>query len=143
MTAKVLVCKDCLTEGISTNRPAIHPGPRCVTHYRAWKRRSGQVSHARHIQNVYGITEEQYNALYEAQGGRCFVCGVATGASKRLAVEHEHGLCDDHSPERGCKRCIRGLCCGRCNRLVAFLGVEALTRAIQLIVDPPARKILS
>ena len=95
------------------------------------------------IQKTYDITPEQYWALYEAQGGRCFVCRVASGKSKRLCVEHEHGFCDDHPPERGCPKCIRALTCGRCNRLVAFLGVDALARAIRLISDPPARRLLT
>lgn len=138
-------CKDCVTEGVKTNRPLAEgvPGPRCVTHARAWRKRSQRLAHERRLESDFQISPEQYWALYEAQGGRCFICAVASGKSKRLAVEHEHGLCDDHPPEKGCRRCIRALTCGRCNRLVAFLGVEALARAIELLVDPPARKVLN
>ncbi len=31
-----------------------------------------------------------YWALYEFQGGKCYVCQVATGKKRRLAVDHEH-----------------------------------------------------
>ena len=139
-------CVDCRREGVTTVRPAPYGGPRskrCTTHHRAWRKRSRALAHGRMLQKTYDITPEQYWALYEAQGGRCFVCRVASGKSKRLCVEHEHGFCDDHPPERGCPKCIRALTCGRCNRLVAFLGVEALARAIRLISDPPARRLLT
>jgi arsenate reductase-like glutaredoxin family protein len=42
----------------------------------------------------------------------------------------------------GCPYCIRALLCGRCNKLVAFLDEEALARAIIVLVDPPARRVL-
>jgi Recombination endonuclease VII len=140
MTTRPRCCKDC--PPAANRRPAPHPGPRCATHHRDWSKRNKDLAHGRRVENGYGITVAQYWELYAAQGGRCFVCRKATGATKRLAVEHEHGLCDDHPLENGCPRCIRALTCGRCNRLVAFLDVEALCRAITLLTDPPARKVL-
>lgn len=139
-------CVDCVAEGRHSMRPTPHGGPRsplCVTHHRERKKARSAAAHGRRLEKNFGITDEQYWELYRLQGGKCFICGVASGRSKRLAVEHEHGLCDDHPPEQGCPRCIRCLSCGRCNRLVAFLGVEALCRAIQNLVDPPARKWLA
>lgn len=143
-------CKDCPPE---TQRPTPHPGPRCATHHRAWRKRSQLLAHGRRVESGYQITSEQYWALYEAQGGRCHVCRKASGKSKRLAVEHDHRKCADeaaaaglpppHPPEKGCPNCITCLACGRCNRLVAFLDVPALCRAIQLLTDPPARKVLN
>lgn len=135
-------CKDCLTEGVTTIRLVKHPGPRCTTHHRGWLKRNKDLAHGRRLVSGFGITSKQYWELHKAQGGKCFICQIATGASKLLAVEHEHGLCDDHPPEQGCPRCIRCLSCGRCNRLIAFLKVDALRRAIEVLTDPPARKIL-
>jgi Recombination endonuclease VII len=140
------VCKDCIAEGVTNWRPpAPDSGPRtqrCVTHRRAAKKRARTLAHGRRIMHGYGLTPEQYNLLYQYQGGRCFVCKVATGKTRALAVEHEHNMegCT-HPPEHGCLRCIRALCCKRCNRLVAFLDTGALYRAILLINDPPARKL--
>lgn len=148
-------CKDCVVDGVTTNRPLADgvPGPRCTTHARAWRKRSQRLAHERRLESDFQISAEVYWALYEAQGGKCFVCAVATGKSKRLAVEHDHRKCADeaatiglpppHPPEKGCPNCINALTCSRCNRLVAFLNVEQLARAIQLLVDPPARKILN
>jgi hypothetical protein len=141
MTVQPRRCKDCVIEGVTTLRPTPHPGPRCSTHHRAWRQRAKNLAHERHLAADFELTPEQYWMLYAYQNGLCFICRKASGKSKRLAVEHEHGLCDDHPPDHGCLRCIRALCCGRCNRLVAFLDVEALCRAIELLTDPPARKL--
>jgi ATP-dependent helicase YprA (DUF1998 family) len=62
--------------------------------------------------------------------------------AKRLAVEHNHDLCDDHPPDVGCPRCIRCLACGPCNKILGMLNVAALRRAIKVLTDSPARKIL-
>lgn len=135
-------CKDCLREGIVTNRPAPHPGPRCTSHHRIEKKRRKLCASEKRVEANFGLTPEQYDAIYEAQGGRCFICRVARGIVKRLAVDHVHSLCDDHPPEQGCPRCVRALLCGPCNQMIGRLGVEALQRAAEVLTDPPARKIL-
>ena len=59
----------------------------------------------------YGLTEDDYNDLLEAQGGGCAICGVEdgglhkqTGKQKKLAV--------DHDEETGV---VRGLLCQKHN----------------------------
>ena len=60
----------------------------------------------------YGITVDEYDAMLEAQGGGCSVCGVGSGwAEKRLAVDH------DHASGR-----VRGLLCDRCNTVLGKVG---------------------
>ncbi|OZF41894.1 endonuclease VII domain-containing protein [Rhodococcus sp. 14-2470-1a] len=124
-------CKDCDPD---SRRPARYPGPRCATHDREKRKASKERAHARHVERTYGITGELYWALYQAQGGRCFICQRATGKAKRLPVDHDHGTGE-----------VRGLLCGPCNRDV--LGhlrhdVAALIRAIVYLCDPPARAVL-
>jgi hypothetical protein len=138
---------DCLAEGITTPRP-IATGTRkkrCATHSRAVRKRSQLNAHGRTVQTTYGITQEQYWALYEAQGGRCALCAIATGKTKRLAVEHDHDLAKihDHPVDQGCPDCVRGLCCGRCNRYGVPLNKAAIVRALNYLHDPPARKVLA
>lgn len=79
-------CKDC--DGGA--RPAPHPGPRCVTHHRARKKALREAAHGRWILKTYGITSGQYEALYEAQGGSCYICCRAKGVTKKLSVDHDH-----------------------------------------------------
>lgn len=135
-------CVDCLAAESVSTRAAPKPGPRCLEHWRAEKRRRADKAHGRHVEKQFGITAEQYWMLYEAQGGKCAICQRSTGVAKRLAVEHNHDLCDDHPPDVGCPRCIRCLACGPCNKILGMLNVAALRRAIKVLTDSPARKIL-
>ena len=51
----------------------------------------------------YGLTPEDYNAMFEAQGGVCLVCRRPP-TRKHLAVDHCHATGK-----------VRGLLCGPCN----------------------------
>jgi hypothetical protein len=135
-------CKDCVTENVESHRPTPYPGPRCATHHRDFVRRRKARAHARRTETTFGISGDEYWALYEAQGRRCFICQWARGATKRLAVDHDHKRCDSHLPEQGCRSCVRALLCGPCNQMIGRLGVDALERAIIVLTDPPAQKIL-
>lgn len=136
------ICKDCKTEGITSLRPTPFSGPRCTTHHRQVTRERKARAHERRTEATFGITGEQYWELYEAQGQRCYICQWAKGATKRLAVDHDHNRCDTHPSEQGCPQCVRALLCGPCNQMIGRLGVEALERAIVVLTDPPAAKIL-
>lgn len=124
------VCKDCRSEGITTRRKAPHPGPRCATHHRRVREKRRRASHAGHVTKTYGITAEEYDAIRKAQGGKCYICQRATGARRRLAVDHDHDT-----------GYVRGLLCKTCNyRVLGHLrdDTEAFQRAIDYINNPPA-----
>lgn len=61
------------------------------------------AAHASRIKSKYGISSDDYNRLFNLQGGRCAICRNPP-AKKQLAVDHDHttGL-------------VRGLLCSRCN----------------------------
>ena len=127
-------CIDCADEGIATKRKAPHPGPRCATHHRAKKRQRGSYNHEVHIWENYGITSEEYWAIYEHQGGFCYICRRANGKRKRLSVDHCHAT-----------GIVRGLLCTACNRNV--LGhlrddPAALERGRDYLKSPPAIAVL-
>lgn len=127
-------CVDCLAEGITAWRP-IASGKRrkrCATHARAAVKRARLNAHGQTVQREYGITLEQYWALYEAQGGKCAIKNCrATGKAKRLAVDHNHETGE-----------VRGLLCGPHNLMFGRNNVEDLVSAINYLYDPPARKLL-
>jgi hypothetical protein len=118
-------CKDC--DGGA--RPAPHPGPRCATHHREAKKASRRLAHGRWILKTYGITSEQYEALYEAQGGVCYICVRATGKTRKLAVDHDHAT-----------GYVRGLLCKPCNSVLAHFrdDANAAIRLITYLDHPPA-----
>ena len=101
-----------------------------------------KTAHGKYVLATYGITEDQYWAIYEVQGGRCYGCRRASGRSKRLAVDHDHACCPELP---ACGKCVRGLLCAHCNRDV--LGhlrdeIAAFYRFIEYLTDPPARRVL-
>lgn len=58
----------------------------------------------RHRQSTYGLTHEQFTALYVRQGCACGICGTVVLPSK-IHVDHDHQTGK-----------VRGLLCGLCNR---------------------------
>ena len=137
-------CRDCVTQGVTALRPTPHPGPRCSTHHRERRRAVSARSHGNRIEKVYGITPEQYWAIYAAQDGRCAICQRGMGKSKRLAVDHDHTRGCGHDPKHACPQCVRGLLDNTCNAIVVGrYDIQALARAIHYLVDPPAQKVLN
>lgn len=125
-------CRDCVAAGITTARPAPHPGPRCHSHNREAVKARKAAAHERRVQAVYGLGPGDYDRILAVQGGVCAICRRAKGISRRLAVDHRHrdGV-------------VRGLLCQNCNfNIIGKLGedVEALDRAIDYLLDPPAAR---
>lgn len=128
------ICKDCKQDLLDgkikklPKRPALEEGPRCATHWRAEVRRRKAANAEKRVQKVYGLQRGEYAQLYAFQGGRCAICRRATGASKRLAVDHDHASGN-----------VRGLLCSVCNR---FLGhardkLAFFRRCIQYLTFTP------
>lgn len=122
----------------------LQPGPRCVTHHRAFVKASKLRAHAIRVRNNFEITGEEYWAIYAAQDGMCAICLRAKGKSKRLCVDHDHNCPEGHDPKMGCRKCIRALLCTTCNHdLLGKYDVPALLRAILVLQKRPAQKVLS
>jgi recombination endonuclease VII len=69
-----------------------------------------------------GLTQDQYNAMLEQQGGGCILCGARSPGKikKHFCIDH------DHKTDR-----IRGLLCDACNRALGLFkdNPEILRRA--------------
>lgn len=85
------------------------------------------------LKHRYGLTVEQYDAMFEAQDGRCAIClrpeRVGPGGKpRRLAVDHDHRCCPGRE---SCGACVRKLLCHDCNHGIGALGddPEILERA--------------
>lgn len=83
-----------------------------------------------YVQRTYGISPAMYRDLERYQGGRCWGCRRATGASKELAVDHDHRTGE-----------VRMLLCATCNELVGHFRDDpvALIRLGLALIDPPSR----
>jgi hypothetical protein len=83
---------------------------------RAWKN---------HLLRSYGLTETQYQELWETQKGLCAICGGKLQEGKRLThVDHDH--------ETGN---VRGLLCKFCNNGLGFFkdSPNYLQKAIEYL----------
>lgn len=109
---------------------------KCVTCRR--KRRSAGTRDQR-LQETYSITQEEYEAILEAQGG---VCAICKGKRSGYDVDHDHAVVKAGGTVRSS---VRGATCRRCNRRLlpaALDSVIVLQAAIDYLVNPPARHVL-
>lgn len=130
-------CPDCAAvgrtryKGCKCARP--HPAGRCHTCHRAALQRRTAAAHDAYVCDLYGLNPGEYQQLYEAQGGRCFICQRATGATRRLANDHDHS-----------NGWHRGLLCKPCNRMLGHGRDDPafFQRAIDYLLEPPTQRIL-
>jgi hypothetical protein len=119
-------CKGCG----STTRKLSTPGPRCASCHRQVKAARKAAVHEAYVLKTYGLKAGEYQALYEAQGGVCYICQRARGVAKKLSVDHCHrtGL-------------VRGLIDSVCNKMLGHLrdDPEAFERAAEYLRNPPAQ----
>lgn len=73
----------------------------------------------RGLMSRYGVTLAEYEALLEAQGGGCAICGHAPDDGPALPVDHDHGCCPG---KKTCGRCVRGILCADCNRVLGMFN---------------------
>lgn len=84
---------------------ARRPGTDRTAETWAWNNSPGKRRAS--LKHRYGITPEQWQEMFEAQGGKCALC-PNTGRAYRLCVDHNH--------ETGQ---VRGLLCQRCNTAIS------------------------
>lgn len=136
-----LTCKDCALDPPKTVRPAPHPGPRCATHHRAFRRASRLRARDTRAQRVYGLGPGERQAIIDGQGGRCYICRIATGRSRALAMDHDHACCPGPT---SCGKCVRAGLCSTCNQILGrWRTLATLARAAQVLAHHPAQKILA
>ena len=90
-----------------------------------------------YLKNVYGITLERWEELYQQQRGRCAICRSRftlklSGARADCGVDHDHKCCPGtHS----CGKCVRALLCLKCNWGIGQFDddINKLKRAIQYL----------
>ena len=61
----------------------------------------------------HGLTPDEQDALIAMQGGLCIVCRMPGRGP--LELDHDHRHCPGRE---GCRQCVSGALCGRCNRAV-------------------------
>ena len=98
---------------------AFYPSPKNTDGLTTYCKRCDR--NARLLRN-YGITLAQYEAMLEAQGGTCAICGGAPKDGPSLHVDHDHACCP--ARKKSCGQCLRGLLCEDCNRVLGMFRDE-------------------
>ncbi len=80
------------------------PGVRVCDECRVDPRKNRIENEARRRLKTYGLTQDEYDALWRSQDERCALCRTDTPTSK--------GWCIDHCHDTGR---VRGILCGPCN----------------------------
>lgn len=78
----------------------------------------------RRLRDVYNLTLERYEALYNAAGGKCQICGVEIAPEHRTDADQEgvkRNIDHDHNTGR-----VRGLLCPPCNRGLGYFGDDLM-----------------
>ena len=88
--------------------------PNCKKCFKAWAKASNKANKNKYTafqrKKRYGVTPEQYDALFAAQGGVCAGCKKLPTENKALSLDHNH--------ETGQ---VRGLLCHNCNIALGLL----------------------
>ena len=73
----------------------------------------------------YGIDEDGYRALLEAQNGKCAICGATECSNgRKLHIDHDHDTGK-----------IRGLLCNKCNPALGLFNddIDLMTKAVEYL----------
>ena len=91
---------------------------------RAWARdwyarnpRSKDETRRQHLWTRHRMTPEDYQAMWDAQDGRCCYCERPLPDDQRkVHIDHDHTC--TCGPKNTCDSCRRGLACESCNKLI-------------------------
>lgn len=94
---------------------------------RAYDRRRQGARRAKKLQQLYGITQHDYDRISESQGHVCAVC-------RRLNIRENAGLAVDHDHSTGA---VRGLLCDLCNLGIGYFkdDPERLLAAVEYLTS--------
>ena len=84
----------------------------------------------------YGITQEQFDWLLEAQHYSCAMGGEPFNEGSVICIDHDHSCCPNE--KRSCGKCIRGLLCPGCNRALGIIESK-LGQAKAYTAAPPGK----
>lgn len=86
---------------------------RVRSYQKKWDDNNREARKTARLKRLYGMTQDQFDALLERQDG-CAICHTQTpGGRGTWHVDHDHSCCPG---EKSCGSCVRGLLCSSCNQ---------------------------
>jgi len=67
----------------------------------------------------YGLTQELFNKLLEAQEYACGMCRRPFDGDRPIFIDHDHACCP--AEKTSCGTCVRGLLCLSCNTALGHI----------------------
>lgn len=88
--------------------------------------RRSEYQRRHNLRRHYGLTVEEFEAMFDAQGRVCAICKGTDPAGRNWCVDHSH--------ETGA---VRGVLCNHCNRGLGMFAddTERIFAAIQYLKD--------
>jgi Recombination endonuclease VII len=111
------MCRSCYQVAWTKAHPDANTG-------NTWAKRNPErhlILKRRQVLRKHGITPEEYDALWDRQGGRCANPGCGNRCPKVL-TDYRKGLQVDHCHVTGK---VRGLLCGGCNVALGHIKDDA------------------
>jgi hypothetical protein len=94
---------------------------------------SRKKSNRKYRISSYGLTQEQFNRLLNAQKHTCGMCHEPFEDGQLIHVDHDHACC--WRKNRSCGKCLRGLLCHACN--IALGHIERRYVMARAYLDSP------
>ena len=84
--------------------------------------------HKSRLKNTYGVSFDEFKAMYKAQKGKCAICGSSEPGPRR------RHFCIDHNHKTGK---VRGLLCIKCNSAIGLFqdSIKLLKKAIAYLEE--------
>jgi hypothetical protein len=117
------VCNSCKFYG--TQNPSYRKAPHNKGVFTLTEPERKRKAWVRHLKRDFGISEKEYDALLESQGGRCKICKTPrTELNRPLYIDHCHN-----------SNKIRGLLCHKCNTGLGLFNenVDILSSAMEYL----------
>jgi Recombination endonuclease VII len=86
----------------------------------------------------YGLTQEQFDRLLEAQQYACAMCRTPFEEEQPIFIDHDHACCPDE--KSSCGQCVRGLLCLSCN--TALGQIERKYDVARAYLDSPPGQLV-
>lgn len=81
----------------------------------AWRKDNKEKIFYNRLYSKYRLRKEDYERLLLKQNNSCATC--FTEFSELPCIDHDHACCKG---ERSCGRCVRGLLCAKCNKILGW-----------------------
>ena len=97
---------------------------------------SRKKSNRKYRISSYGLTQELFDLLLQAQQNACGMCHESFEEGQLIHVDHDHLCCQRKN--RSCGECVRGLLCHACNIALGYIE-RRYVMARAYLDSPPVR----